>query len=70
MSRSHRAPVWTQGYGGLGRKAAKRQASRAVRTAGEVPDGKAYRRYYNPWDICDFRFYEKRPEKPWKVRGK
>ncbi len=78
MSRSYRKPIITQSYGGKHRGYAKNQANRLIRRTKDVPNGKAYRRFYNPWDICDWRmfvnvtdpegdFYE---EEPWKVTSK
>ncbi len=34
----------------------KRQASRAVRKAGDVPAGKQYRKFYCSWNISDYAF--------------
>jgi len=56
MSRSYREPWYTQGYGGNCRRWQKHYANRVVRRAADVPDGKAYRKYYNSWDICDWRW--------------
>ena len=36
----------------------KRQASAAVRRAADVPDGRQYRKYYDSWDISDYRWTE------------
>lgn len=41
-------------------KIAKRQAARRIRLVKwdeEIPDGKAYRKYYNPWDIHDATYW-------------
>jgi len=59
MSRSKKAPIATQGYGGVYRKQAKRQAAKAVRNKklDETPkNGKAYKKEYNSWNICDWKF--------------
>lgn len=50
------------------KKLGKRLASRAVRRAKDVPNGKGYRKYFESWNICDFKLptdfsFEK---KPWK----
>ena len=39
----------------------KRAANRVVRHTMEVSNGKAYRKLYNPWKICDHncRYYSK-----------
>lgn len=56
MSRSYRKPVAKDGYGSKWKKKAKRHANRRVRRADEVADGGSYRKEYNSWDICDFKF--------------
>lgn len=70
MSRSKRAPVHTQGYGGVARKASKRSATKAIRNKAkdaEVPSGQAFKKEYSSWDIVDFKFHD--PKNP-KVRRK
>lgn len=60
MSRSKRAPYHTQGYKGDARKKSKREAAKAVRNQpdDEAPkSGSAFKREYNSWDICDWKFY-------------
>ena len=57
MSRSYRQPYWTQGYGGKWRCLAKRQATKRVRRA-HVGNGRYYKRIYDSWSICDFKFLE------------
>jgi hypothetical protein len=38
---------------------AKRQAAKAVRRyKGELSNGKEYRKLYNPWNICDWKFLQ------------
>jgi hypothetical protein len=56
MSRSYRKPWYTQGYGTSGRRWQKWYANKVVRNASDVPDGKAYRKYYESWNICDCRW--------------
>jgi hypothetical protein len=56
MSRSYRKPVVTEGYGGKSRRHAKRLANNCVKRA-DVSNGAAYKRVFNAWDICDFKFY-------------
>jgi len=86
MSRSYREPWYVDGYGSRNRKAAaKRFANKRVRHAKDMPSGKAYRKFYNPWDISDWKFEwdpkphimhifgETRvrfPDPEWKVRRK
>lgn len=58
MSRSYRAPYVTDGYKGSRRRQwCKRQANRVVRRALDVPNGKAYRKFYDPCNICDYKWY-------------
>lgn len=57
MSRSKRKPYFTEGYGSPDKARRKRAAARAVRAEKEVASGKAYRKVYSPYDICDFKFY-------------
>ena len=58
MSRSHRRPFSVDGYKGSKRKQfAKREANRILRHLDEVPDGKAYKKFYDPWNIRDFHFF-------------
>jgi len=39
----------------------KKEANHKVRRTKDVPNGKAYRKLYNPWKICDCncRYYSK-----------
>ncbi|MBE1444768.1 hypothetical protein [Paenibacillus sp. OAS669] len=59
MSRSRKhAPVWTDHHT-PGTRWAKRQANKAVRRyTNDLPNGKGYRKVYNPWNICDYRFFK------------
>ncbi len=72
MSRSYRKPYWTGGYGGKTRKLTKRQANRRVRKSNQIANGNDYRKIFNPWDICDWKFFGdvRECEKPWKVARK
>lgn len=62
MSRSYRkTPVLSdQQIGGPRVRMEKRLANKAVRAADDVPSGKAYRKYSNSWDICDYKFFDER----------
>lgn len=55
MSRSYRKPITTDGYGTKRRRAAKALANRQVRKNFEIPDGNEYRKFTDPWNICDYR---------------
>ena len=67
MSRSYKAPYWTEGSGGSRRKHSKRAANRRVRKTkhDEVPtkNTKRYNRVYNSWDIVDWKFEDKKNPK-------
>jgi len=63
MSRSTRRPWFTDGYKGSKRRQYnKRYANHVVRHTEDVPDGKAYRKLFDTWSICDYRFmYNPKP---------
>lgn len=72
MTRSTKKPYHTQGYKSRGssskpssRASSKRAANRAVRALplGQEPSGGSYKRHYNPWDICDWKFYSPKDKK-------
>jgi hypothetical protein len=66
MSRSYREPWITDGYGSKSKRFKKRQANRAIRHAKEVPDGKAYRKFSDSWDICDYKWcWDPKPHYYW-----
>jgi hypothetical protein len=67
VSRSFRKPIYTEGYKGKARKHSKRLASRAVRASDDIADGKAYRKQFNSWDICDWKIPA---PNDWKARRK
>jgi len=56
MSRSYRKPIATEGYGSKTKRIRKRHANKAVKQAAEISNGKAYRKVYNSWNICDYKF--------------
>jgi hypothetical protein len=56
MSRSYRALWAVAGYGWGGKRLEKRWANRRVRHTADVPNGKAYRKVYESWEITDYRF--------------
>jgi hypothetical protein len=70
MSRSYREPWITQGYGGQCRKWQKRYANRSVRKTADVPNGKAYRKYWDPWNICDWKWKWDPWVDYWWINGK
>ncbi len=58
MSRSYRKPYWVDTYGSPAKKYFKRLANKRVRKSKNVPDGKAYRKFYDPWNIVDWCCYD------------
>lgn len=65
MSRSTKKPIYTQLQSG-NNKFIKRIASRAVRATKieETPkSGKSYKKVFNSWDICDWKFWDKKNPK-------
>lgn len=63
MSRSKKAPIWTEGYGGNWRRVAKRLSNKKVRRAAKLKSGMAYRRVYDSWLVCDWKFYDGKSQK-------
>ncbi len=58
MGKSYRKPWATDGYKGSKRRQFyKNRANRVIRKSKDVPNGKAYKKFTDPWDICDYRFY-------------
>lgn len=56
MSRSYREPWFVCGYGSKYKKYIKRYANSIVRNTIDVPDGRAYRKLFDSWNISDYRF--------------
>ena len=56
MSKSYRKVVAFKDYSRTYTRWSKRQASKAVRRAKGVGNGKHYRMFYNPYDINDYKF--------------
>lgn len=57
MSRSYRAP-WVKDQASRG---IKRFANKAWRHKKDVPDGMAYKKYFESYSICDFRWMVSKP---------
>jgi len=58
MSKSRRVPWITDGYKGSRRRQFfKNYANRVVRKTRDVPSGKAYKKVFCSYDICDFKWY-------------
>lgn len=54
MSRSYRQPYYVSG--GTGKKYYKRFANKKVRRYNGVSDHKFYKKIYESWDICDYKY--------------
>jgi len=68
MSRSFRAPWYVDGWEGSRRKRFyKRYANRVIRrTESEIADGKAYRKFFDNYSICDYKWlYDPNPHVFW-----
>lgn len=66
MSRSKRAPYWTDGYGSKVKRISKRAANRTIRNTPddkEVPQGSGYKKMFNPWSICDYKIHDPKNKK-------
>jgi hypothetical protein len=72
MSRSYRKAYLVDGYGNKWKKKIKNAANRKVRLSEDIADGKQYRKLYESYDICDWKFKADDSESfpLWKVRRK
>ena len=62
MSRSYREPWTVDGYGTARKRWMKRYANKVVRSAEDVPNGRAYRKIYDTYNICEYRWkWDPRP---------
>ena len=58
MSRSYKKSLWIKDRSPFHKK----QANRKVRRSEDVPNGKAYRKFYESYDISDYAFqYDPHP---------
>jgi len=58
MSRSFKKVAgWTAGYKG-DRKTEKRFATKKIRNSNDIYNGGLYKKLYESYDICDFKFLE------------
>ena len=59
MSRSYRRPFCTMGQScSKIKKFWKKQANQTVRNTDDIPNGKIYRKFFDPWIIDDYRWYQ------------
>ena len=56
MSRSYKKHPYTKDGGPTRVRFAKREANKKVRRTGDIPNGKSYRRVFEPWDIHSIMF--------------
>jgi len=61
MSRSYKYPVFKD----HGNREVKRQANKVVRKYLDIIGGKFYRKLFDPWNICDWKWY---PDKLDKIK--
>lgn len=52
MSRSYKKHLWTKDHN----SGAKRTANRKVRHSKDIADGGSYRKIYEQYNICDWKF--------------
>ena len=56
LARSYRKPVAVDGYKSKWKIKAKQLANRAVRLNKDLANGCAYKKVFNSWNICDYKF--------------
>ena len=56
MTRSYKKPFIKEGYGSKRKRQAKKAANKTVAQTEDIPDGGAYKKVSNSWDICDWVF--------------
>lgn len=66
MSRSKKAPYWVDGSGTKWKKKAKKQANKVVKATKEVANGGSYKKIFESWLICDFRFPDPKNPKAYR----
>lgn len=77
MSRSYRKPWVTDGYKGSKRRQFfKRYSNKIIRKTEDISNGRAFRKIEDPWNICDYRWFESKKSmkkwalKPWRYNRK
>jgi hypothetical protein len=56
MSRSYKKNLWEScTSGSIYRRFIKNYANRRLRHIEDIPDGKAFKKYLEFWDICDYK---------------
>ena len=56
MSRSFKKHPWVTDHHVKSSKESKKFANKAVRNKEDLPNGKAYKKVYESWDICDYKY--------------
>lgn len=66
MSRSRKAPFYADrnpfAKNQANRKMRQKNKKACVKSVDEVKSGKSYKKNYESWDICDYRFESKEPK--------
>lgn len=63
MSRSKRSPYWTEGYKGIARSKSKKESNNRVKNTEDITNGASYKKIYNSYDICDYKWYDLKNKK-------
>ena len=59
MSRSYRKPWTTDGYKGSKRRQFfKRRSNKTLRKITDIPDGRAFKKFTDTYNICDYKWLE------------
>lgn len=69
MSRSYRKNLWIT-QEGKAKAYFKNQANRKIRRTEDVPDGRAFKKYYCSYDISDYCYSADGCEPWWQYRFK
>ena len=56
MSRSYKKYPWVTDHKAGTTKNTKKLANKTVRHRKNLPSGKAYRKVFESWDICDYKY--------------
>ena len=59
MSRSYRKPYCNESYkGSRAKQFWKKKANQKIHNSDNIPNGKAYKKFFEPWKINDYYFYQ------------
>jgi hypothetical protein len=69
MSRSRRRSYITDSYkGSKWKQYQKRLANHVIRKTVDIPNGKAYRKIFDSWNICDYHYWFDKNKSPFKEK--